>query len=46
MLFRFCDRRGLFGAFALMLALGGALALSAAPARAQEYTAQEIVDSG
>jgi hypothetical protein len=46
MLSRFCDRRGLFGAFALMLALCGTFALSTTPLRAQEYTAQEIVDSG
>ncbi len=30
----------------MMLALAGALVLSASPSRAQEYTAQEIVDSG
>ncbi len=46
MLSRFCDRRGLFSAIAMMLALAGALVLSASPSRAQEYTAQEIVDSG
>ncbi len=46
MLSRFCDRRNLFGAIAMMIALAGVLAFSTSASRAEEYTAQEIVDSG
>ena len=42
---RFCDR-GLFRVIALAFVLASAFALSISTSRAQEYTAQEIVDSG
>jgi hypothetical protein len=45
MLSRFYDR-SVVRLAALMLTLAGILALSAVPLRAEEYTAQEIVDSG
>ncbi len=42
---RLCDR-GFLRLLALATMLAGALALSVSASRAQEYTAQEIVDSG
>ncbi|KQZ87038.1 hypothetical protein ASD64_06170 [Mesorhizobium sp. Root157] len=42
---RFCDR-GLFRVIALTIVFASAFALSISASRAQEYTAQEIVDSG
>ncbi len=46
MLSRFCDRRNFFGVIAMTMALVGVLVLSTSRSQAQEYTAQEIVDSG
>ncbi len=42
---RFCDR-GLYRVIALTIVLASAFALSISASRAQEYTAQEIIDSG
>lgn len=42
---RFCDRT-LFRVIAVIIALAGGLVLNASAAQAQEYTAQEIIDSG
>lgn len=42
---RFCDR-GLYRVIAMTIVLASAFALSISASRAQEYTAQEIVDSG
>jgi hypothetical protein len=42
---RFCDRN-LFRVIAMAVALASVLAFSTSASRAQEYTAQEIVDSG
>jgi hypothetical protein len=42
---RFCDR-GLFRVIAMTIVLASAFALSISASRAQEYTAQEIIDSG
>ncbi|MBN9252013.1 MAG: hypothetical protein BGO03_17280 [Mesorhizobium sp. 61-13] len=42
---RFCDR-GLYRVIALTMILASVFALSISASRAQEYTAQEIVDSG
>ncbi|KQZ16448.1 hypothetical protein ASD50_09890 [Mesorhizobium sp. Root552] len=42
---RFCDR-GLYRVIAMTIVLASAFALSISASRAQEYTAQEIIDSG
>ncbi|SIT56855.1 conserved exported hypothetical protein [Mesorhizobium prunaredense] len=42
---RYCDR-SFFRVFSMAIALMGLVVFSTSPSRAQEYTAQEIVDSG